>query len=198
MGGSLKSYDRTGDHVHHQLRPDRYKEQLVLDTDVRVVGPREAVLEWDGGPATLVCKGLAAPTVKGITIRNTGPKNAAVLINGGSRAVVEGCDVSNAREGISGVDVCDAGTAPILRGNIVHDCGVMGLCFYASAKGTAEGNDIYRNAGPGVGIMDDANVSVRGNRIHDQESGIQLYRGGKAAMEGNVLERLGPGRRPER
>eukprot|EP00741_Cyanophora_paradoxa_P009927 tig00000157_g9616.t1 len=146
------------------LAPGRYKEQLVLDKDVRVVGPREAVLEWDQGPATLVCEDPAAPSVKGITIRNTAPKSGAVLIRRGSRAVVEGCDVSNAREGISGVDVCDAGTAPILRGNIVHDCGVMGLCFYASAKGTAEGNDIYRNAGPGIGIMDNADVSVKGNR----------------------------------
>eukprot|EP00741_Cyanophora_paradoxa_P009993 tig00000157_g9679.t1 len=217
------------------LSPGRYYEQVVLDKDVSIVGPREAVLEWDQG-VTLLCEDPAAPSVKGITIRNAATKNSAVWIAGGSRAVVEGCNVFGA--GLSGIEVRDEGTAPTLRGNTVHDCGQAGILFHESAKGVAEcndvygngfggfaiqtcaapfvrgnkvhdgeacgilvrekgrgtflGNDIYGNARSGIEIKTGADPVVLDNRIHDQQWGIFVSNGGKGAVTGNALERLGP------
>eukprot|EP00741_Cyanophora_paradoxa_P010031 tig00000157_g9717.t1 len=166
-----------------RVQPGRYKEQLVLDKAVHVVGPREAVLEWDQSP-TLHCKGPVAPSVKGITIRNTGPKNGTLWITGGSQAVVEGCDVSSA--GMNGIEVKDDGTAPTLRGNAVHDCGGAGIFFYTSAKGVAEGNDVYGNANSGIQISEGADPVVKGNKVHDgKAAGMYVLENGRGTVEGN-------------
>eukprot|EP00741_Cyanophora_paradoxa_P009989 tig00000157_g9675.t1 len=149
------------------LAPGRYNEQVTLDKDVHIVGPREAVLKWDQG-STLKCTGPAAPTVKGITIRCTAPKSCAVWITGGSRAVVEGCDVSSA--GLNGIEARDEGTTPTLRGNTVHDCGQAGILFHTLAKGVAEANDVY------------------GNALSDIKFGIVVRDGGKGAVSSSMLE----------
>eukprot|EP00741_Cyanophora_paradoxa_P010026 tig00000157_g9712.t1 len=166
-----------------RVQPGRYKEQLVLDKDVHIHGSREAVLEWDQD-VTLHCKGPAAPSVKGITICNTAPEEPAVWITGGSRAIVEGCDVSSS--GSSGFQVKDKGTAPTLRGNAVHDCGGAGIIFHTSAKGVAEGNDVYGNVNAGIEIKTGADPVVKGNKVHDGKAGgIFVNENGRGTVEGN-------------
>eukprot|EP00741_Cyanophora_paradoxa_P009995 tig00000157_g9681.t1 len=165
------------------LAPGRYYEQMTLDKDVRIVGPREAVLEWDQG-VTLHCSSPAAPSVKGITIRCSAPTHCAVWITDGSRAAVEGCDVSSA--GLNGIEVCDAGTASTLHGNAVHDCGAAGILFHESAKGVAEGNDVYGNASSGIQISDGADPVVLGNKVRDgKQVGIVVWNNGRGTVEGN-------------
>eukprot|EP00741_Cyanophora_paradoxa_P025766 tig00000391_g24863.t1 len=166
-----------------RLAPGVYRQQLVLDKEVHVVGPREAVFKWDQGP-TLHCKGPAAPSVKGITIRNTARGETAVWITDGSRVFVEGCDVSSA--GLSGIFVSEEGTAPTMRGNVVHDCGGIGIFFHASAKGVAEGNDIYDIKVAGIQITSGADPIVRGNKVHDgKQGGIFVNENGRGTVEGN-------------
>eukprot|EP00741_Cyanophora_paradoxa_P009882 tig00001694_g9572.t1 len=170
-----------------RLAPGLYREKVVLSRDVHLVGSREAVLELGEAPA-LTCAGTAAPSVRGISIRNTGHwKNfTAVEIYGGSRALVEGCDVSSAGVGIQ---VKGEETAPTLRGNTVHSC-CVGINFSSSAKGVAEGNDVHGNSEVGISIGDLADPVVRGNRIHDQKEGVAVYRNGKGTIEGNTYERI--------
>eukprot|EP00741_Cyanophora_paradoxa_P010010 tig00000157_g9696.t1 len=168
-----------------RLAPGQYKEKLVLNKDVHIVGPpdAEAVLEWDKGP-TLHCTGPAAPSVKGITIRCSAPEWPAIWITGGSRAAVENCDVSSTC--LSGIEVRDEGTAPTLRGNTVHDCGQAGIVFRTSAKGVAEGNDVFGNANAGIGIATGADPVVRANKVHDdKQGGILVYENGRGTVEGN-------------
>eukprot|EP00741_Cyanophora_paradoxa_P018852 tig00021098_g18198.t1 len=195
-----------------RLEPNWFKEQVVLDKEVHIVGPREAILEWDEGfTLHCACKGPAAPSVKGVTVRNSAPQAPAVWITEGSRAVVERCNVSSA--GLAGIEVHDEGTAPTLRENGVHDCGGGGIYFQSAAgglaegngeagtlaseggRGTVEGNDVHGNELAGVQIRQGADPVVRGNRIHDrdQQFGVYVNLGGKGTLVNNVLERLGPG-----
>eukprot|EP00741_Cyanophora_paradoxa_P009939 tig00000157_g9628.t1 len=168
-----------------RLAPGRYKEEVVLGQDVHIVGPREAVLEWDGR-FTLLCNTPTAPSVKGITIRNTSllSESRAVMIRGGSQADVEGCDVSCAKG--DGILVRGEETAPKLRGNAVHDCGGAGIVFYRSAKGVAEANDVFGNGKTGIEIQTGADPVVRGNKAHDgKQGGILVCDNGWGTVEGN-------------
>eukprot|EP00741_Cyanophora_paradoxa_P009990 tig00000157_g9676.t1 len=165
------------------LGAGRFDEQVTLDKDVHIVGPREAVLECSKG-TTLRCKGPAAPSVKGIAIRCTAPNSCAVWISGGSRAVVEGCDVSSS--GLNGIEVRDEGTAPTLRDNWVHDCGQAGILFHESSKGVAEANDVYGNGSAGIAIQTGADPVVRGNKVHDgKAAGIHVLESGRGTVEAN-------------
>eukprot|EP00741_Cyanophora_paradoxa_P017413 tig00020965_g16822.t1 len=174
-----------------RLYPGWYKEELVLEKDVNIVGPREAVLECNQGVA-LHCAGPAAPSVKGITIRGAGLRDfpetitgiPAVQITDGSRVLLEGCDVSSSR--YSGILVNGAETAPTLRGNVLHGCGRCGVAFQRSAKGVAEGNDVYGNALAGIKICTGADPIVRGNTVHDGKlCGILVFKNGRGTVEGN-------------
>eukprot|EP00741_Cyanophora_paradoxa_P015437 tig00020875_g14900.t1 len=113
-----------------RLAPGRYYEQVRLDKNVRIVGPREAVLVWDKGP-TILCKGPVSPRVEGITVRNSEKHDtpsadfSAVSITDGSRAIFESCNISSLCG--NGVDVKGANTEPVLRWNVVHYCGLYGV-----------------------------------------------------------------------
>eukprot|EP00741_Cyanophora_paradoxa_P007858 tig00001222_g7602.t1 len=173
-----------GQTIH--LAPGVYREHVVLDKEVHIVGSREAVLTWTKD-ITLLCMGPAAPSVRGVSIRSD--LFSAVVIENGSRAVVEDCDVSSS-EGV-GIGVCGERTAPTLRGNAVHTCTrAPAIAFSLSAKGVAEGNDVYGNAGAGIVIMYFADPIVRGNRVRDQKHGIYVCNCGKGTIEGNTLERI--------
>eukprot|EP00741_Cyanophora_paradoxa_P007160 tig00000123_g6929.t1 len=168
-----------------RLAPGLHREQVLLTKDVRIVGSRDAVLEWGRG-TTLSFAGSAMPSVSGITIRSIGDK-CAVEIHARSRAVVEDCDVSSSAIGIY---VRDEGTAPTLRRNVVHDCGGVAFRFERQACGMAEGNDIYGNVGLGFLTVGGADPVIQGNRIHDQRFGICVAEQGKGTVKENMLERI--------
>eukprot|EP00741_Cyanophora_paradoxa_P018908 tig00021105_g18254.t1 len=178
-----------------RLFPGRYKEAILLEKEVHIVGSREAILEYNQGE-TLRFKGPAAPSVRGITIRGSDstivpdgePTGAipAVRITEGSRAVLEGCDVSCTL--YSGIIVSGEGTSATLRGNAVHDCGERGISFHASAKGVAEDNDVFGNTRSGIAIDTGADPVVRGNKIRDGENaGIYVCENGRGTVEDNDI-----------
>eukprot|EP00741_Cyanophora_paradoxa_P001048 tig00000455_g1009.t1 len=174
-----------------RLAPGRYCEAVLIDKDVHIVGSREAILEWDQG-VTLHCKGPAAPSVRGITIRDSkhfssdDPRTSppAVLISGGSQAVIKDCDLSSTC--CSGVSVTGEGTAPTLCENVVHDCGRMGIIFADRAKGQADSNDVHDNKRAGISINDGAEPVVKGNKIYNgKQVGILVSEKGRGTIEGN-------------
>eukprot|EP00741_Cyanophora_paradoxa_P006405 tig00001001_g6207.t1 len=180
-----------------RLAPGQYKveETVVLDKDVHIVGPREleAVLEASGEQRTvLMCKGPAAPSIRGITIQHAGisryGSDRALWITDGSRAVVKGCVLSVAPAGLCGIHISGETTAPTLRGNAVHSCGRIGIFFGDSAAGVAEGNFVYGNKLKGAGILirDGADPVVRGNSVYDGNgAGIMVRGGAKGTIDGN-------------
>eukprot|EP00741_Cyanophora_paradoxa_P007862 tig00001222_g7606.t1 len=186
-----------------RLAPGVYNEQVVLDKEVHIIGPRGAVLDSQRSP-TLRLTGPAAPSVRGITIRcrGLGPlrirceghddvtidcfSKYAVWIEGGSRALVEGCDISSG----DGVAVCGQGTAPTLRGNAVHDCGEAVFLFGDAARGVVEGNDVRGSAAASFAIDGGADPVVRGNRVRGHRGGVHVSATGRGTVEGNAFERI--------
>eukprot|EP00741_Cyanophora_paradoxa_P014820 tig00020825_g14296.t1 len=170
-----------------RLAPGRYVEDVLLDKDIRLIGPRTAVLESDQGDA-LTLRRRAAPVVKGITIRGT--NGYALHISGGSRAVVEDCDIAVTSQR-SCVRVEGHYTAPVLRGNEVHDCPGYGVFFFGPASGVVEANDISGTNGVGgVCVSTYAYPVIRKNKMHDLRVGIELREGSDASIDDNALERV--------
>eukprot|EP00741_Cyanophora_paradoxa_P013232 tig00000178_g12781.t1 len=177
-----------------------YKEQVVLDKEVHIVGSRQAVLLWDNQldrdvderSFTVLCKGPFAPSIKGITIANTiqdtRTNMRALWIKDGSRAVIENCDIS--KTGGRGIEISGEGTAPILRANHVHNCGLSGVYFHSKAKGLLDSCEMQHNGNAGVAIASGADPVVTANWIADQSRGIIVCQGGKGTIERNEFERI--------
>eukprot|EP00741_Cyanophora_paradoxa_P020547 tig00000227_g19834.t1 len=131
--------------------------------------------------------GAVARAHSGQTIRLApGSRQDLSPIVGGSRALLEDCDISSA--GWSGVVVRGEGTEPTLRENEIHGCGGAGVRFQAGAGGLAEGNDVYGNAHAGVSIEGEADPTVRNNAIHDGRSaGVVVCDFGRGTVEHNDI-----------
>eukprot|EP00741_Cyanophora_paradoxa_P001054 tig00000455_g1015.t1 len=182
-----------------RLAPGRYKEKVVLEKDVHIIGPAdsgaEAVIECEEG-AAIHCKGPAAPSVRGVTIRGLSKKEPAVWITDGSRAVVESCSISRVgkvrqaekqedkilqNQRMAALTIATGGN-PIVRGNKLHgsECGVV---VASGGRGTIEGNDVYGNKSC---IVINGDSIVRGNKIHDSKVlGLTVGNNGRGTIENN-------------
>eukprot|EP00741_Cyanophora_paradoxa_P007444 tig00001128_g7199.t1 len=193
-----------GQKIH--LAAGVYKERVVLEKEVHIVGPREAILESDGFEPTLhiMIKGPrpAAPTLRGITIRSrqssavkiepaaaVGTRRGEVPVEVTGSIIIEGCDIKGgASKQSHGIYVLNA--SPVLRENLVHDSGGAAIWFFGASQGIAEGNDVFGNNEAGIVISERADPIVRANRIHDQKFAIVVNPGGKGTIEGNHFERI--------
>eukprot|EP00741_Cyanophora_paradoxa_P015957 tig00000042_g15404.t1 len=169
-----------------RVAPGRYKENVVLDRDYRVVAARGAVLEGtDSGPA-LSCVGPAAPSVRGLAVRSRSGTHPAVLVADGSAAVLEACDVKAA--GVAGIEARGRGTRPTLRRCVVHHCRGAGVRVHEGAGGTLEANEVHRCSGPGIQLHAAQEAVVRDNKVHDgRGAGIVCQDCGSGSIEGNEV-----------
>ena len=166
------------------VRPGLYKEGIVLDKSLTLVGdgPREEiVIEAEGTSAVL----FNAPfgRVANLTLRqNGGGKWQGVDIARG-RLILEDCDITSKSLSCVGIH----GTAePTVRRNRIHDGKSAGVVVYENGRGTIEDNDIFGNGQSSLAIMGGGDPLVRRNRIHaGKESGVFVYENGKGTIEDN-------------
>jgi parallel beta-helix repeat protein len=152
-----------------RVAPGTYRESLVLDKEVEVIGdgpPGAVAVESTHGECVFMRTERAA--VRNLVLHGRagkqGGEHAAVRISQGT-LTLEDCDISS--EGLAGVAVEGAGTAPVLRRCQVHDGRQAGVLFRGKARGLLADCDIYGNAGPNVEIRDGARPVLRGCRVHD-------------------------------
>jgi F-box protein 11 len=170
-------------HTQILVRPGVYKEGIVIDKPVEIIGNGElgeVVVESAEGPC--VYMGTDHAVVQGLTLRgmasHSGRKFHAADISRG-RLVLDGCDITNA----SAACVAIYGDAnPVVKGCKIHG-GPGGIVVAEKASGLIESCDVYANEADGVTIAGGDPV-VRNCTIHDgSESGIIVYKNGKGTIE---------------
>jgi parallel beta-helix repeat protein len=87
------------------------------------------------------------------------------------------------------------GTAPVIRGNRIHDCAHVGILVGDGASGTIEDNDVYNTGMEGVVVTGAGTAPlVRSNRIRDGQSNGIVVRDGAG---GQIIENTISGNRGE-
>jgi parallel beta-helix repeat protein len=168
------------------IRPGLYKEGVVIDKPVEIIGDGElgeVVIEANGKDAILFQANMAR--IANLTLRQTGGGNWFCIDITQGRLDLEGCDITS--QSLACVAIRD-GADPRLRRNRIHDGNQGGVYVYANGQGTLEDNDIFANAVAGVEIISGGNPSLRHNRIHHgKQVGVMVGADGHGTLEDNDI-----------
>ncbi|HEY5891736.1 MAG TPA: right-handed parallel beta-helix repeat-containing protein [Chthoniobacterales bacterium] len=175
---------KAGDRI--LIRPGLYKEGVVIDKPVEIVGdgePGEVVIEASGNDVVLFQATMGRIT--NLTLRQAGEGDWSCVDIAQGRLDLEECDITS--QSLSCVAI-QGGADPRLRRNRIHDGKGVGVFVYENGQGTLEDNDIFANALMGVGIATGGNPTLRRNRIHDgKDVGVLVYENGQGTLEDNDI-----------
>jgi parallel beta-helix repeat protein len=169
------------------VRPGRYREGLVVDKPLEILGDGPvADIEIQARGTQVLAFRASIGRVANLTLRQAGGEGEwyGVDITQG-RLELEGCDISS--QSLACVAIRN-GADPRLRRNRIHDGKESGVVVRDSGLGTLEDNDISANGYSGVQIMTSGNPTLRRNQIHDnKESGVFVYENGLGTLEDNDI-----------
>ena len=168
------------------IRPGLYKEGLVLDKPVEIVGDGEAgevVIEASGKDVILFKASMGR--IANVTLRQTGRGRWFGVDIAQGRLELEGCDITS--QSLACVAI-HGGADPRLRRNRIHGGKECGVLVFENGQGTLEDNDIFNNALAGVQSESGGNPTARRNRIHGgKEAGIYVVDDGQGTFEDNDI-----------
>ena len=163
------------------VKPGIYREALVIDRDVEIVGEGDRahiVVEATDTDAVTVTVDRAV--VRNLTVRAVGNGDAwgAVRVERG-RGVIEGCDLTSAIGAV--VYITGKDSAPVFRDCQIRDGSDRGVLVSDQGQGTIERCRIHGNELAGLAIKRGANplvldCEIRGGRdvgvvVHDEGLG---------------------------
>lgn len=168
------------------IRPGLYKEALVLDKALELLGDgeRQEIIVETFGTETLIFN-TEFGRVANLTLRQNGGDNSYGVWIMQGRLELEDCDITSRSRACVGIM---NGADPRLRRNCIHDGKASGVLIYENGKGTLEDNDIFANDLAGVTIKEGSDPTLRRNRIHDgKESGVVIAQNAKGILEENDI-----------
>ncbi len=167
------------------VRPGTYRESLVIDKPIEIVGEGSAediVLQVGG--SDLIQFTAPMGRIANLTLRQTTDGVWVAVDIASGRLDLEDCDISG--RGQVSVAIHD-GADPRLRRNRIHDGRGAGVYVYQNGAGLLEDNEIFANDLAGVAISG-ANPTVRRNRIRDgKEGGVKVFESGVGLIEDNEI-----------
>ena len=170
------------------VRPGFYREGVVIDKPVEIVGDGEQpdiVFEAVGKHVVLFKSSMGR--IANLTLRQMGEGNWSCINIAQGRLDMEDCDITS--QSFACVAIHN-GADPRLRRNRIHDGKDYGILVYENGMGTLEENEIYDNKTGGVAIGDNGNLVLRRNRITKNGSNgiLILERGGGLVEENDICE----------
>jgi uncharacterized protein YjbI with pentapeptide repeats/predicted DNA-binding WGR domain protein len=155
--------------------PGVYRERVVVDKDIKIVGQEDrhlTIVEAPEGPTFEVTAGSAE--IRGLTIRGSGPSRevGAVSITDGS-VLFEECDLSSRNR--PAVTVSGTRATPTFRSCRVHDSDRHGILFREGGGGLVEDCDLEWMQGGAAGIFIERGCSpvIRASRFRGSPAGVR-------------------------
>ncbi|MBN8591712.1 MAG: right-handed parallel beta-helix repeat-containing protein [Anaerolineae bacterium] len=168
-----------------KVKPGLYRESVKLTKAVELIGDghREDILiESADGNVLWMDTDFAA--VRGLSLRQTGTPEAqkvAVYIPKG-RLILEDCDITSSS--LAGIQVCNAGTNPVIRRCRIHNGNSAGVLAYEKASGTFEDCEMVGNGLSGIQVTEGANPTLRRCRMVDNiASGLLVLQNATGIFE---------------
>ena len=162
-----------------QVLAGMYRESLVLDKDVTIIGVGEVEQIVIIGSEKSAVLSTANARLQNLTLKQEGEENPCVEISSGG-IIIEECDISG---GKNCVVIYGAQSMPIFRKNRIHHAKHQkyknkngnGISLSKNSKGTFEQNEIFKNSASGMLIKSGADPVVSNNQIHDNDKdGIEI------------------------
>src|SRR5919198_38957 len=176
--GQALARARRGARIH--LRPGTYRESLVIDREVELVGEGLSggvVIEAAEGPGVHIQ--AAGVTLRNLAVHARGPgeESHAVSIRG-SRARLENCSISS----VSGTGILvTKGAQVIVHGCRVEQAGDNGIAFHG---GIGHLEDCAVTSAGSHGVLVDGQVTMLTCRVHDAGSvGVAFTDGARGLVE---------------
>ena len=166
------------------IRPGIYRESILLDKNVEIIGDGGAVadivVESDNSSCILMETDRA--TMRNLTLRGSGAKFGkaffAVDVPRGE-LTLDNCDISS--DSLSCIAIHGSWAKPIIRNCLIHDSADSGVYIFDNARGRIEECDIYQNANANVAITGGANPSIKNCRIFEGgNGGVVVWHNGAA------------------
>jgi parallel beta-helix repeat protein len=168
------------------VRPGLYKEGIVIDKPIELVGDGElgdVVIEASGQDVVIFRANMGR--IANLMLRQAGAGNWYCVDIALGRLYLEGCDLTS--QSLACVAI-HAGADPRVRRNRIHNGEASGVFVYENGQGTLEDNDIFANAKAGVLIRTGGNPTLRRNRISKNSyEAVWVHMGGAGVFEENDL-----------
>jgi F-box protein 11 len=167
------------------VKPGLYRESLVLDRPVEIVGdgPLSDIVIETANQGCLIMQTDYAE-VRGLTLRKRkgaqGDDYFAVDIAQG-RLVLENCDITS--DSLACIAIYGAATDPVIRRCRIHDGKAGGVFLYNNCQATLEDCDIFGNGLSAIEIKDGSTPTIQRCRVHDgKQGGIYFQEGGQGQV----------------
>jgi F-box protein 11 len=167
------------------VRPGTYRESIVLDKNVEIVGdgPREQIVLLSSNDASCIRVATdSAAVVRGTTIHGRAKDHCAIDIPRG-RLHMSDCIVTCETQRAC-IEIHNSTAQPLIEKCIIRDGGANGILVYDQGAGVIEDCDISNNKRAGVVVERGGDPLVRRCQMHDgQASGIYVQENGKGTFE---------------
>jgi parallel beta-helix repeat protein len=168
------------------IRPGVYRESLVVDKNLEIIGDGGAVEEIiiAGVNSSPLQMQAEKAVVRNLTLRGIGAKTGkaffAVDVRHGT-SILENCDISS--DSLSCVAIHGVNANPTIKNCRIHDGADSGVYFFDNARGQIEDCDIFRNRNVGAAITDGANPTIKNCRIYEgNNGGVVAWQNGAAGL----------------
>lgn len=166
------------------IRPGVYRESILLDKMVEIVGDGGAVEEIivESIHSSCIVMETEQAIVCNLTLRgrgaNFGKAFFAVDVPRGE-LTLENCDITS--DSLSCIAIHGSWADPLIKNCRVHDGADSGVYIFDNARGQIEKCDVYQNANANVAITSGANPSIKNCRIFEGgNGGVVAWQNGAA------------------
>lgn len=168
------------------VRPGVYKEGIVLDKPVEIIGDGnrdEIVIKAHDTHAVLFQ--ADSGRIANLTLRQSGGIDWYGVDIAKGRLELEDCDISS--KSFACVAIHGGANLTLSRCRI-HDGKAGGVFVYEKGQGTLEDSEICANAKAGVEISDGGSLTLRRCRIHDgKATGVVVWGNSQGTLEDNEI-----------
>lgn len=168
------------------VRPGVYKEGIVLDKPVEIIGDGERdeiVIKAHDKHAVLFQ--ADSGRIANLTLRQSGGIDWYGVDIAKGRLELEDCDISSKSYACVAIH---GGANPTLSRCRIHDGKAGGVFVYDKGQGTLADSEICANAKAGVEISEGGSLTLRRCRIHDgKAAGVVVWGSSQGTLEDNEI-----------
>jgi len=182
IGEAIKN---AADNTRLLIRPGIYRESIVVDKNVELVGDGETEDVLIVGENSSCLQMLADKAIlRGLTVQGRGARYGKAFFGVDvqrGESVLENCDITS--DSLSCIAVHGVDANPTIKNCRVRDGADSGVYFFDNARGQIVASDVYRHRNASIAVTNGANPSIKNCRIFEGDNGgVVVWQNGAAGL----------------